>query len=60
MTSINRILVSKLTNHNRKIAGFLILFFKMFSDTIEDKRRKNVVENQKFLENLQLFNVFNF
>jgi hypothetical protein len=28
------------------------------SDTIEEKRRKNVLDNQKFLENLKLFNVF--
>jgi len=27
------------------------------SDTIEEKRRKNVIDNQKFLENLDLFHV---
>ncbi|CAF0768819.1 unnamed protein product [Rotaria sordida] len=27
------------------------------SDTIEEKRRKNVIDNQHFLENLKLFNV---
>ncbi|CAF4633430.1 unnamed protein product, partial [Rotaria sp. Silwood2] len=28
------------------------------SNTIEEKRRKNVIDNQHFLENLKLFNVF--
>ncbi len=28
------------------------------SDTIEEKRRKNVVDNQKFLESLNVFNVY--
>ncbi|CAF5079591.1 unnamed protein product, partial [Rotaria sp. Silwood1] len=27
------------------------------NDTIEEKRRKNVMDNQHFLENLKLFNV---
>ncbi|CAF0764213.1 unnamed protein product [Rotaria sordida] len=27
------------------------------SDTVEEKRRKNVIDNQHFLENLKLFNV---
>ena len=28
------------------------------NDTIEEKRRKNVIDNQNFLQSLQLFNVW--
>jgi hypothetical protein len=30
------------------------------NNTIEEKRRKNLIDNQKFLENLKLINVFSF